>query len=184
MPSHFWTDLADFWYGDSLWNELQGDITKIEKLKVYTVCTSKMCTTLKAHILVFFGQNLIKLGQGGPLDIMDSKNGQNLVCTVCTSKMCNTLKAHISVIFGQNLIKPGHCGPLDIMDSKSGQNFGIWSIYQQKGHHFWGPYLSHFWSELNKTWTGWSIVYQEIKMSIKYEFCFYITSTTFFAPWR
>ena len=29
----FLTDLADFWYGDSLWNESQGDITKIEKLK-------------------------------------------------------------------------------------------------------------------------------------------------------
>ena len=94
--------------------------------------------------------------------------------------MSTTLEAYISVIFGQNLIRLGQVGPFDIKDSKNGQKIGIYRMYQQNEHDFGGLYLSHFWSELDKTWTGWSIGYQKIKMSIEYQFCFYITSTTFF----
>ena len=34
---------------------------------------------------------------------------------------------------------------------------------KQNEHHFGGLYLSNFLSELNKTWTGWSIGYQGSK---------------------
>ena len=103
-------------------------IPKMGKNLVYTVCTCKISTTLKAYMLVIFSQNLIKLGQVGPYDLRDSKNGQKLVYTVCTCKMSTALKAYMSVIFGQNLIKLGQ-----------------------------GGYVGHFWSEFDKTWTRWSI---------------------------
>ena len=49
------------------------------KKLVYTTCTSKMSTTLKAYNLAIFGQNSTKLVhnvQGGPLNLRDLKNGQ------------------------------------------------------------------------------------------------------------
>ena len=42
---------------------------------VYTTCTSKMSTTLKAYNLAIFGQNSIKLVQGGPLNLRNFQNG-------------------------------------------------------------------------------------------------------------
>ena len=95
-----------------------------------------------------------------------------------------TFEAFISIIFDQNLIKLWQGGPLDLRDSKNGQKLGIYRMYQQNEHHFEGLYLSHFCSELNKTWTGWSSGYQELKVFIRYQSCFYNTTTTFSAPWR
>ena len=44
---------------------------------LYTACTCKMSTTLKAHISALFLSELkTKLGLGGPLELSDFKNGQ------------------------------------------------------------------------------------------------------------
>ena len=149
MPEkrHCFEGLYNF---DRVVHKISG-IQKMGKNLVYTVCTCKISTTLKAYMLVIFSQNLIKLGQVGPYDLRDSKNGQKLVYTVCTCKMSTALKAYMSVIFGQNLIKLGQGGPYDLRDSKNGQRFGLYRMHLQNGYHFGGLFLSHFWSELNKT---------------------------------
>ena len=51
-------------------------ISKLDKTLVYTACTSKITTSFKAYNLAVFGQNLMKIAQGGPLILMDFRNRQ------------------------------------------------------------------------------------------------------------
>ena len=53
-------------------------------------------------------------------------------------------------------------------------------MHLQNEHHFEGLYVGHFWSEFDKTWTGWSLRsqgFQESKI-LEYTVCTWKMVTT------